>query len=315
MKKIFLSIVAVAALFATSCITEATSDVYVKGSECDVNFKLNVPSLGSRAEETTIGTGFKATQLHYAVYDAAWVLLESDVTSFEANSLEKELSFRLVKNKTYNFVFWAQAPTCDAYTVSLGTVGSVSTPNVAVSYNKAANDDYRDAFFGNTTITVDGAVNETVPLSRPFAQINFGTADVDQALKMGYNLDSNVTKTSFKTVAYTNLNLATGAVSDTQEVTVEFTASQLPENKVLKTQQGEYFWTAMNYILWPDAADLSLAVCEMTITTDNQQPITISVPGAPARRNWRTHLVGELLTDTESLKVVITPGFTNEFIQ
>uniref|UniRef100_UPI0040561290 leucine-rich repeat protein n=1 Tax=Alistipes sp. TaxID=1872444 RepID=UPI0040561290 len=59
--------------------------------------------------------------------------------------------------------------------------------------------------------------------------------------------------------------------------------------------------------------DLSLSKCEMTVTCGAEVPIVISVPQAPARRNWRTNLVGSLLTESANITVEIMPVPEGEY--
>ena len=313
MKRLTLLVASIVALVATSCVQADVEDTLLLGGEELVTISLEGPTMGARAEEITIGKGLKATQLQYAIYDEDWNCLKVVTDETFDSGLKKELKLRLVKNKTYNFVFWAQAPNNSYYTVNLGAVGAQAVePTISVAYGTDANDDYRDAFFGNLEHKVEGSAPVTVYLKRPFAQINFGTNDVEDAKAMGFDI-ANAT-TSFKVVAHDTLNLKSGLSSG--DVTVErtFVANELPENKTLSTDaKGDYHWVAMNYILWPDAENLSLSTCEMTIEIAGQEPIVANVPNAPARRNWRTNLVGSLLTQESSIFVEIVPETVNDY--
>ena len=313
MKRFTLLVASIVALLATSCVQADVEDTLLVGGDELVTISLEGPTMGARAEEITIGKGLKATQLQYAIYDEDWNCLKVVTDETFDSGLKKELKLRLVKNKTYNFVFWAQAPNKNYYTVNLGAVGATAVePTISVAYGTDANDDYRDAFFGNLTHKVEGSAPVTVYLKRPFAQINFGTNDVEDAKAMGFDV-ANAT-TSFKVVAHDTLNLKSGVSSG--DVTVErtFVANELPENKTLSTDaKGDYHWVAMNYILWADADNLSLSTCEMTIAITGQEPIVVSVPNAPARRNWRTNLVGSLLTQEGSIFVEIVPETVNDY--
>ena len=171
MKKLFLSLAAIVGMFAVSCTTDATSDVQmVGGEEAVVTFSVQTTGLGSRAVD--INDGKKATELTYAIYDEDWNHLQTYNAEFEG-SLVKELSHRLVKNKTYNFVFWAQNPNVTCYTMDFETAGQ--KPSVSVNYDAlVANNDNYDAFFGQElALKVNGTVNKSGYLKRPFAQINF----------------------------------------------------------------------------------------------------------------------------------------------
>ena len=299
------------AMVATSCFQADVEDINL-GEEGLVTFTINAPGIGSRA----INDGTGATQLTYAIYDAEWKYLsQTTIDEAFASNLTEVISLRLVKNKTYNFVFWAQNPNANCYELSLGTtVGDVVAPTVEVKYGTAvANDETRDAFFGQLKgLTVDGTVNETVILTRPFAQINFATNHEDTRIAeaAGYKLVKDVV-TSFTTRAYTELNLADGSVDGEQTVT--FTATKNPsEPLVLLDESNSYDWLAMNYILVP-ANESSLSTCSMTAKLDGQQDITIEYPMAPAKRNWRTNLVGNLLTEAAVIEVKIDPVPEGEY--
>uniref|UniRef100_UPI00405608A6 DUF6562 domain-containing protein n=1 Tax=Alistipes sp. TaxID=1872444 RepID=UPI00405608A6 len=307
MKKLFYSLAAIAALFATACTTDASSDVQMAG-ESKVTFSLQAKGLGSRA----INDGTKATELTYAIYDGDWDLLDTKELSFSAGSLEMQLTLDLVKNQTYNFVFWAQSENAGCYTLNLPQKGE---PSVDVDYSAlASNNDDLDAFYGKVLgLEVKGTVNKTVELRRPFAQINFGTDDLERAAQLGFDLANAKVSVTTKTYNkfYLNDGRVDGAMQDvtfTDATPIDTTA----DAKSLKAGDSNYHWVSMNYILWPDATDLSLSTCEMEIKVEGREPVKIEVPGAPARRNWRTNLVGSLLTDKSNIKVVIKPEFEGE---
>jgi len=307
MKKLFYSLAAIAALFATACTTDASSDVQMAG-ESKVTFSLQAKGLGSRA----INDGTKATELTYAIYDGDWDLLDKKELLFSAGSLEMQFTLDLVKNQTYNFVFWAQSKNAGCYTLNLPQNGE---PSVDVDYSAlASNNDELDAFYGKVLgLEVKGTVNETVELRRPFAQINFGTDDLERAAQLGFDLANAKVSVTTKTYNkfYLNDGRVDGAMQDvtfTDATPIDTTA----DAKSLKAGDSNYHWVSMNYILWPDATDLSLSTCEMEIKVEGREPVKIEVPGAPARRNWRTNLVGSLLTDKSNVKVVIKPEFEGE---
>jgi hypothetical protein len=91
------------------------------------------------------------------------------------------------------------------------------------------------------------------------------------------------------------------------DVTFEATAHPTEALKV-KGSDIEWDWLAMNYIL-AHKDEMSLSVCEMTIATTGMVSIKVEVPAAPARRNWRTNLVGSLLTQTGNIEVVVDKEF------
>ncbi|MBR2351990.1 MAG: hypothetical protein IKA70_03525 [Alistipes sp.] len=311
MKRFTLMLSALVALLATSCVKDATEDIQVSGAEGVVNFTVQAPEFGSRAE---IGDGYKAQQLLYAVYDANWEYLTKGEASFNGG-LTTSVSIRLVNNKEYNFVFWAQVPGNSYYTLDYDTA------TIAVSYASEANDEERDAFFGQLTgLVVNGTMNESVKLYRPFAQVNWGTNDVAEAKTGGFDVTKGAGATVvYEAEAYTELSLKDGAVDGLTAVT--FTAEELVSNTYQKSgadeqletkEHGKYHWIAMNYLLWT-ADQGTLTANKITITDAKNQQVVVSYPNANVRRNWRTNLVGSLLTDQTNIVVEILPGFDDQY--
>ena len=309
MKKIFTLLTAVVAMLATSCVKDATDDVQVTGAEGLVTFTVEAPEFGSR---TLIGNGQKATSLVYAVYDKNWEYLTEGTAEFQ--NLVANVSLRLVNNKEYNFVFWASVPGNTYYTLD------TRTATVEVSYEGEANDENRDAFFGQLKgLVVDGTMNESVKLYRPFAQVNWGTNDVAEAKIGGFDITTAGTAV-YEAEAYTSLSLKDGAVDGL--TTVTFAANELVSNSYvdendaaeqLVTKAGaSYTWLAMNYLLWT-ADEGTLTYNKLTIEDNLGQKVVVSYPNANVRRNWRTNLVGSLLTDQTNITVEIVPGFEDQY--
>jgi len=306
MKNIFRTLAIVAlGFFATSCVSADVDNVQLVDGDGVVNFTVSTPHTTSRA----IADGKSATQLTCGVYDAQWNYLTKVDGQFDGSSLTTTVSIRLVNKKVYNFVFWAQDPNADCYTLTLE-----GEPNVAVTYNGVANDESRDAFFGQlTNLQVDGTMNEKVELTRPFAQVNFGTLDTQLAKTAGFDITVAEAKTTFTTRAYNTLYLGNnqhGAVGGAQDVQVTFSDAALPNEDLYllndTAHTTPYDWLAMNYILVP-ANEGTLSECTLVVKDNEGQSVEIKYPNAPVKRNWRTNLVGNLLTDQVVIEVEILP--------
>ena len=91
-----------------------------------------------------------------------------------ANGGAKEITLRLMRNKTYHIAFWAQSSQTKAFDTN-------NLENVEVKYENALNnDELRDAFCKVETFSVTPSqATRTVRLTRPFAQINMGTTGAD----------------------------------------------------------------------------------------------------------------------------------------
>lgn len=284
-------------LLAVSCNKEQVAEV-PDGQTVDVTFTAALP--GEMATKA-LGDGQTAKTLHVSVYenDDAKTKLDLDKTA-TFTDLKTQVTFSLVKGKTYNFVFWAQAAEGAPYDVT-------DLKNIKISYEGAeANDEKRDAFYATRKeLKVNGALTETIKLYRPFAQVNFGTADYEAAVAAGVEPVKSV---------FTATDVAT--IFDTFEAegkeakdVVTFTESALP-GETLVTKAGDYKWMTMNYILpmgKQDAKHISNVTAEFIPETG----ITVkaSSPQTPVQNNYRTNILGNLLTSQVIFNIEIVPIF------
>ena len=289
------------AMLAIGCAKEQVGSETPDGQEINVTFKASLPDgIQTRA----IGDGTTANTLIVAVYDEAGNELSS-IRKTEPINISTTVEFSLVKGKTYNFIFWAQAGG-DKNGNAYYTLTDMK--NIVINYNGDANNEDRDAFFAiREGLKVTGAMSETVELHRPFSQVNFGTTDFDAAEAAGFvPTKSSFTATEAATVFCPFENEGKTGTS------VSYTANNLP-NEELKVKIGDaentYKWMAMNYFI-PVGTIGEKQVSDVTATfTDGTQEVTISAPNAPVRSNYRTNILGSLLTDQTIFNVIIDPVF------
>ena len=284
-------------LLAVSCNKEQVAEV-PDGQMVDVTFTAALP--GEMATKA-LGDGQTAKTLYVSVYenDDAKTKLELDKTA-TFTDLKTQVTFSLVKGKTYNFVFWAQAAEGAPYDVT-------DLKNIKISYEGAeANDEKRDAFYATRKeLKVNGALTETIKLYRPFAQVNFGTADYDAAVAAGVKPVKSV---------FTATDVAT--IFDTFEAegkeakdVVTFTESALP-GETLVTKTGDYKWMTMNYII-PVGKQGEKHISNVTAEFIPETGITVkaSSPQTPVQNNYRTNILGNLLTSQVIFNIEIIPIF------
>ena len=297
MKPIKYLAAAALTLLAVSCNKEQVAEV-PDGQMVDVTFTAALP--GEMATKA-IGDGQTAKTLYVSVYenDDAKTKLELDKTA-TFTDLKTQVTFSLVKGKTYNFVFWAQAAEGAPYDVT-------DLKNIKISYEGAeANDEKRDAFYATRKeLKVNGALTETIKLYRPFAQVNFGTADYDAAVAAGVKPVKSV---------FTATDVAT--IFDTFEAegkeakdVVTFTESALP-GETLVTKAGDYKWMTMNYII-PVGKQGEKHISNVTaeFVTEDGVSVSASAPQAPVQNNYRTNILGNLLTSQVIFNIEIVPIF------
>ena len=284
-------------LLAVGCNKEQVTEV-PDGQMVDVTFTAALP--GEMATKA-LGDGQTAKKLYVSVYenDAEKTKLDLDKTA-TFTDLKTQVKFSLVKGKTYNFVFWAQAEDAPYDVTDL--------KNIKVKdYTTGANDEKRDAFYATRKeLKVNGALTETIKLYRPFAQVNFATADYAEAQKAGFS-----PAVSSFTASGAATTFDTFAAEGKDEVAVALTETNVPAD-ILKTLDGKtYTRLAMNYLIpvgkQGESHNSDVAA---TFKANNGEAVTVSAPNAPVQNNYRTNILGNLLTSQVIFNVEIVPIFS-----
>ena len=297
-KYIFAAALAVLAL---GCNKEQVAvDGTPDGEEVGVTFTAELPGMQTKA----IGDGLTAKNLIVEVYEdetgAAGTHIAALHQTATFTALKADVKFNLVKGKTYHFIFWAQADNAP-YTLD------AAAKTVAISYAGEANDESRDAFYAVKTLKVQGPATEPVLLKRPFAQVNFGTADFEAAKDGGVE----VTESSFTaTDAATSLDLFAGEGVGSTDIT--YTEKELPAETLTLKDGTTYKYMAMNYFV-PTGKFVESHVSNVKAHfVSASHTVEISSPSTPVQSNWRTNIVGNLLTDQVVFNVEIVPAFEDE---
>ena len=300
--KTFKYLAAAALTFlAVGCNKEQVTEV-PDGQMVDVTFTAALP--GEMATKA-LGDGQTAKTLHVSVYenDDAKTKLDLDKTA-TFTDLKTQVTFSLVKGKTYNFVFWAQAEGATCYNID-------DLKNIKISYEGAvANDETRDAFYATRKeLKVNGALTETIKLYRPFAQVNFGTADLREAADAGFvPVKSAFTATDVANV-FDTFN-AEGKVEGLATDKVTFAKAEIPVEPLVIKDGTKYAWMTMNYII-PVGKQGEKHISNVTaeFIPETGDAITASSPQTPVQNNYRTNILGNLLTSQVIFNVEIVPIF------
>ncbi len=302
MKKVFKTIAAVALVaFAASCEKAPVESLARGGEETEVSFTVATPQIFTKA----IADGNTVDEVACNVYDATGALIDNAEISkiVPMTGGKAEFKVRLVTGQTYRFIFWAYKAAEEGETSPYTLDAAAKT--VTVDYEGYANDETRDAFYACVEKKIEGAVNETVTLYRPFAQLNFGVdpEDIIAAEKAGYV----VTQSSVSVKGLANvLDLTTGEVDGT--VDADFVCAALPA-QTLTVGEDEYGYVAMNYVL---VGKDEKTTADVTLTTYNDGNIainTLSLPAVPLQGNYRTNILGNLFTSQVIYTIVVDPSF------
>ncbi len=295
-KKLLKSFAAAAmSVLAIACAKEQVGPV--DGEICEATFDVAVPG---GISTKTIADGTTAKELWYQVFDKDGnVIAGLGKTKHESllSDRQTSVSMQLVKDQTYNIVFWAQSEGQTCYKFD-------DLSQITVDYAAAkANEESRDAFLAVKNITVNGPINETVEMKRPFAQLNIGTADAAIAAKAGVVIKTS--KVEMKGLPNV-LNTINGTTDGAVDVT--FADNAVPSTEVLSVNGKEYTYLAMNYILAP-AEGKEISDVKATFTAEGKAPVSLSAFSVPFQRNYRTNIIGNILTNSADFNVIVVPDF------
>lgn len=317
-KQLFWSMFVTAGmLLATSCSKEDLNTVQ-SGSEAQVTFSLGLEG-GIGTKTRAISDGLSAKKLVYAVYDEAGEIISTIAGADDNGQIVNESAFAdgltdnvkitLAKGQTYTVVFWAQNSDCKAYTTT-------NLKNVEVSYDGGQNnDESRDAFFRAETFTVSGNRDIPVTLKRPFAQINVGVTEEDWTAAVASGVTIEKSKVVIKNAA-TAINLLDGSVSGEARVTYDFGTipAAFDAAEDLTVNDKTYKYLSMSYILTgADKSTLEDLQFIFKPETGNDIVFDEGLSSVPVQRNWRTNIIGELLTEEMTFNITIDPIYAGDY--
>ena len=315
----FISFVAAVALLAgaASCQREAAP-----GEASKAVFSVVVPEAATKAD---VSDGSLVDKLFYEVYVGNTMMYSGDVGPVStSNPKTFSLEINLVKGITYDILFWAQKGAQTCYDLSNGL------KKVMVSYDGDANDETRDAFYAackNFQLTDKPT---TVYLTRPFAQINFGshstadsTSDWKTALPFMENADGTLTLLSQLEVPElpTCFDVLAGDVVDgfvANDVVLEFSAAPVTwaaYGSDITYNNATYKRVSMNYVLASkERMVLTQVKASFKHNFNATAPLEQVVFQVPVRQNYRTNILGNVFTDGNEFTIIVKPGFTDDYI-
>lgn len=293
--------IAAMAVLAGACAKEQVAQ---EGQTGMVTFEVENPVAVTKA----IGDGMTAKQLYYQVFDADGNPIAGlKVQKKTLSSLKTTVSFQLIKDQTYNFIFWAQTAEAGYYTID----GTEGLKKITANYEgKKSNDENFDAFFAvEKDLKINGPVTKAISLKRPFAQVNVATKGEIKAGSAKREVDFNGAKSVVKieTVPTQFAPLASAQLSEYKTVT--FDTADIPAGFL--TVDGEmYKYLSLSYVFAPEA-ERNLATVTATLTVEGKD-VSLKVPNIPTQRNFRTNIIGDLLTNSAEFNVVVNPEFDGD---
>ena len=289
MKKYFLSIVALAGmLFATSC-QESIVEPQMEGP---TTFTVQVPdAMGTKA----IGDATNVDKLFVEVYSNGTSIFKKT----QGINGSTTVSLDLIKGQEYQIVFWAQKG--DSYVKEGDGLAEINIPT------EFHNNESGAAFYAYETFKIDGNA-KSVTLKRPFAQLNLGTTEAslktDASASNVQLLSSSVTlatATKFSTIFGAGTNV------DTRTYTASI--SSFGDEKLTLANGDEYVYVSMDYLPVVYGGD----VVELGVKIEtNLGTITHNFTNVPIQKNYRTNIVGNLISSKTDFVVEVNDDWAGE---
>lgn len=211
------------------------------------------------------------------------------------------VKFSLVKGQTYSFAFWAQTSGTGYYTTD--DLRSVTMNTDLVK----ANDPKMDAFFAiRNEARVTVSYSKNVRLKRALAQVNFGTKKYSGRSDELKAQKSYVTLTGVPNVFHPFMSGDSFACEGSE--TVKFNENEVISDETLSVNDAEYSYLASVYVF---ALNPNQTITDATavVTLSNGNTTTIKAPNAPVKRNFKTNILGDLLTVDAVWNVDVAPEF------
>ena len=296
MKKFLLIAVAAFGMLMTACSKDEVAQPVAEKSV--VTFTVEAPVMATRAH----GDGLTATDLTVLVYQRGGALLFEKEAEMVGLKATVELPF--VNGMEYDLVFWAEAENSPYKLDKANKSVTYTDPTALVS-----NSESYDAFYAyvNDIPEIKGPVTKTVELKRPFAQLNIATNDTEDADDSGLVVENVAVEV---TNAYTQFSLVSGNGVDNTNTGVTFTSAPKQGGKILT----DYDLLAVNYLF--TGGEKQLVNVKFTYTDRDTKGgnagRTVEYNSVPVQRNYRTNIVGSLLTSDGKFNIEIKPGFDGE---
>lgn len=321
------------ALVTVSCMSDDSID-YTGKDAINHTISVGIPELdATRAGETNMNSGLGAldnfSDDEWEKYDLRYIIEIYDVTEGYKNTTDpikqrevqvfdryKETSFstRLVPNRDYRFVVWAdfvEENTAADFRYNTADLNNVTRKDVA------AMDESYDAYFIRKDFHIgEEGLKESLVLKRPFGKIRVITTDYDEV-----NKGSEPTKVSVKfydNPLYTSLNAVNGkAEGEGANEYLEYAVAKNTPYTEGYDSAEENMTLFADYIFAGNSEDMGAQEVHFEMTVwgaDGREIITRKFETQiPLERNKLTTIKGNLLTTKSSVTITIEDSFDGEY--
>lgn len=298
-KKLLKSFAAAAmSVLAIACAKEQVGPG--EGAMVEATFSVDVP--GAEVSTKGLSDAASVNELICQVFlnDGNYTPVPDLNQTVPVTAKKAKVTFSLVKGQKYAFIFWAQTKGTGYYNTE--DLRSVKMNVDAVK----ANEPKMDAFWATATKTATAtASSESKTLYRALAQVNFGQESLNRSDKLTVT-ESMVKATgvpdTFHPFAGNTSNACEGSVD------ITFAKNAAITDEKLNVGNVDYDYLATAYVFAPKSKSI-LSDVSATFTFDNGNSTTVNAPNAPLQGNYRTNILGNLLTVGAEWNITVDPDF------
>lgn len=333
MKKILFSLAFIASML-TSCVNDKPLIGFFFDDEVSVTIGVAAPELSSRATLGGMNSGLGAIDNfgdeEWKDYDIRYILEVYDATQgfenyetpvrqrvVETYDSYQEASFelRLIPDRTYKFVVWADL-------VEQGSKADLnynteSLSNITRTDAAAAKvmDESMDAYFIAKDILIEDGRSHTLTLTRPFGKLRVITTDISD-VNIGTTA-SKVNVTFYNHPVFVSLNAITGDAETTAEtVTYSYAISKgAPYTEGYDADQGhqtlfaDYIF-AKHQVYGAQEINFKMEVVDQNDRRIRSHDFNTQIP---LERNKLTTLIGNMLVASTEFIVSVDDNFSGYY--
>ena len=291
--KLFAAVTLIA-LTTAACQKEKLFDSQTAGEET-VTFTVQTDAAATKATADNDGDGAGLNRCLVAVYmktaDPAQPYKLYDTPDATGSGLSYNFTVNLIRKQTYKIVVWADKGE------TFYDVNDNLTLVTRKTNDYACNSAAYDAFYASTDFVQGSTTSTAITATRPFAQLNLITKDLNENFQPGA---VSVTYTSPQ-----SFNPFDGTVSDMTEVTYKADSPYYTSTTGTAPTQHTL---VMNYLFAAAGDQTILPSVKMTakLTVDAE----IEVANVPVKRNYRTNIIGNLLTEQTDFTITVEPDWS-----
>lgn len=293
-------------VLAIACAKEPVAGVAGDGETTEVSFNVEVP--GETVVTKGISDASTTDELICQVFlnDGNYTPVPelTQKVAVDVATHKAKVEFSLVKGNRYAFIFWAQASGTDYYETS-------DLRSVKMNVNNAkANEPKMDAFWATATQTATSTPSKNnIIMYRALAQVNFGAVLPAQGRADAVTVTKSTI--SMKGVPDTfHPFLGTKSTACDGSVDITFAENATIDEK-LTVEGVDYSYLATAYVFAPKS-DQKLTDAKATFTMSTGKTTSVSAPNVPIQGNYRTNILGDLLTVGATFNVKIDSEFKGD---